>query len=352
MLKLTSRLRFYRTHSAKPFSNPLRRWVPFYFTGGVFGLGAGYGVFKYVQVSKEAQKYGENSGNYLCGPTMVDFLSLLPFNLLSNAAGVVASQEWLPTWVHQQLISWIVYRYAIDLNEAATNSFSTLGEFYVRSWKPEARPISSSSSLISPCDGEVLSVMENVEGGSLVQVKGCSYSMRSLFHCPLPDVPKENMKRVMIVLKLRMKDFHHVIAPCKFMCLGAVYTPGALLPISQTWYHYIPGLLTMNERVVVYGAASSAPVLLALVGSTLTGNIKLVFDSRIRTNSQLPQEYAVAIKYKFPLILQKGIPVGHFRWGSCVVLLTDIPQSASLRVRCGSHVKAGESLLDSLRLGE
>lgn len=345
MFRIASWLRFYRGNTNKPFSNPLRRWVPFYFIGGIFSVGVGYEVFQFVQLNYEVQKYGDNSGNYLCGPTMLDFLSLLPFNLLSSGAGTLASQEWIPSWVHQQLISWITRYYDINLDEATPNTFSTFQEFYGRSWKQDARPIAPADSLISPCDGEVLSVMEGVEGDRVVQVKGCSYSMRSLFRTLPLDSPQENMKRVMIVIKLRLNDFHHVISPCNFLCKSSVYIPGTLLPISQTWYHYIPGLLTMNERVVICGTSSHTPILLALVGSTLTGKIKIAFDNRIRTNFLDPQEYAVGTKYESPLTLLKGAPVGHFLWGSAVVLLMDIPESSTLRVRCGSRVKAGESLL-------
>lgn len=339
---------FYRSNSKKAFSNPLRRWVPFYVAGGVLGASVGYGALRYAQLHQEVRRHGDTAGNYLCGPTMLDFLSLLPFNAFSSAAGALSSQQWLPSWIHQQFISLIVHYYGVKIDEAASSSFLTFQEFYTRTWKPDARPVCEEALLVSPCDGEVLTVMDSIESDRLVQVKNCSYSFRSLFRSPPPASPKKKMKRVMIVFKLSMKDFHHVVAPCSFRCQGTVYVPGTLLPISQVFYHYIPGLLSMNERVVLHGTTSSAPLFLALVGSTLTGNIKLAFDSRLKTNFLSPQEYDISAKYKSPLALDKGVPIGNFLWGSAVVLLTDIPITSSLRVHCGSHVKAGEALLSQL----
>lgn len=348
MFRITLARNFYRANSKKSYSNPLRRWIPFYAAGGVLGASVGYGVLRYVQLHQEVRRHGDNAGNYLCGPTMLDFLSLLPFNALSSSAGVLSSQQWLPTWIHQQFISLIVRYYGVELDEAASNTFLTFQDFYSRSWKPDARPVCEQALLVSPCDGEVLTVLEGVDSERLVQVKNCSYSFRSLFRSSPPALPKNDMKRVMIVFKLSVKDFHHVVAPCSFQCDGTVYVPGTLFPITQIFYHYIPGLLTMNERVVVHGKTSNAPLFLALVGSTLTGNIKLTFDSRLKTNFMSPQEYDISAKYKSPLALQKGVLIGNFLWGSAVVLLTDVPKSSNLRVDCGSHVKAGEALLSPL----
>lgn len=341
-LSITRVSRFYKSNQSKPLIHPLRRWVPFYVVGGVVGGLTGYGVIHYFLTKREAARYGDQEGRYMCSTTTVDFLTLLPFNLVSHVLGILCGDAVLPPSVHQYLIRWITWYYGMAIPPGAT--YNTLQEFYARPWGLTERIVSPTASFVSPCDGEVLSVMENVKGDELLQVKGCSYSVRSLFRLPLPDPPQPHFRRTLIVVKLRVQDYHHVIAPIQFQCEGSVYVPGALFPISQAWYHSIPGVLTLNERVIVHGNSAGSPVYLALVGSTLTGNIKLAFDGRVRTNFLDPPDYSIFTKYKSKPLIAKGDAVGAFHWGSTVVVMADIPESTSLSIRPGSILKAGEAL--------
>lgn len=347
MFTKSHRLLFYRDRKDRPLVNPIRRWIPLYFVCSCLGLGTVYGGIEYYLAGREARRYGDDKGNHLCGHAAIDILHMLPLNMLSRCAGYWAGSDVLPQYVHEQLIKALVWLYKIPLEEeSATSSFSTLQAFYVRRWKPEARPIHPTAPLVSPCDGEVLSVRE-VNGDSVVQVKGLSYPLYSLFHLR-PPPPSQGRRRVLVVIRLGMGDFHRVIAPCAFSCEESIYIPGAVLPVNPAWYHMIPGLLSFNERVVVHGRRAddtTSPLHLALVGSTLTGHIRLAFDGLVRTNFPDPPEYAVSTKYKQTLEVRKGGPVGAFYWGSTVALLTDIPQSATLLVKAGGRIKAGAPLM-------
>lgn len=337
---------FYKKHANKPLSHPLRRWVPFYFIGGAFGGAGAYAVYKYTLLRHEGKKFGDQAGNHLCSSGIIDLLSVLPFNLVSHCFGVLTSDNLLPPAVHHAFISWIVWWHGLSYERGSITKFQSLQSFYARSWEAGERPVSPKAVLVAPCDGTVLSFSENVTGEELVQVKGCTYPMRSLFRLKHPEPPLPRTKRVLVVIRLGMKDYHQVIAPRCFHCRGSVYVPGFLFPISPAWYHYIPGVLTLNERVVLHGSASGSPIFIALVGSTLKGKILLDIDRRVKTNSLDPPDYSIFTTYDPHTLLQKGSPIGRFQWGSTVVLMTDVPVHSNVRVSVGSSVKAGEPLID------
>lgn len=348
MLQHSRRFFFYKKNSSKPFVHPSRRWVPFYAAGGVLAGVLGYSIVRYALARLEANRPDiPMSGAHLCSTSVVDFMTLLPSNLISHAAGVLATANVLDERYHRYLISLLTWYYGISLEDCdpSNSHWHTLQEFYTRSWKPGSRPIDSKAYLVSPCDGEVIAVVDHVHSDTVVQVKGFSYSVHSLFRLRPPSPSPPERRRALIVFKMSMRDFHHVVAPTRFQCEGSIYVPGSLLPISQAWYRLVPGLVTLNERVVVHGTVegSSAPLYLALIGSTLTGKITLAIDKRVRTNFLNPPEYSIFTKYQ-PFPLERGAKVGTFEWGSAVAMLVDIPLSSELDVKNGSAVKAGQPL--------
>ncbi|EPY35648.1 phosphatidylserine decarboxylase [Strigomonas culicis] len=84
---------------------------------------------------------------------------------------------------------------------------------------------------------------------------------------------------------------------------------------------------------------------MALVGSTLSGNLKLCFDDRIRTNFLDPPDYAVHQTYSGDAFMRRGSRVGYFQWGSTVVVVADVPKEAQFVHHAAEVVKAGEPLL-------
>uniref|UniRef100_A0A0A9X0A8 Phosphatidylserine decarboxylase proenzyme n=1 Tax=Lygus hesperus TaxID=30085 RepID=A0A0A9X0A8_LYGHE len=44
------------------------------------------------------------------------------------------------------------------------------------------------------------------------------------------------------------------MAPCSFRCSESVYVPGSLFPVTAASLHYLPGVLTINERVILHGS--------------------------------------------------------------------------------------------------
>ncbi|KAG8348275.1 putative Phosphatidylserine decarboxylase [Trypanosoma vivax] len=347
MLHKCQYLSFYRNNTHRPFTNPVRRWLYHYLFGGLF-LGAGLGISTQYQLAAWEARYHPQRGERLCTAGMLELLTLLPFNYISNLFGHMCESTLFPVSFHHRLIDVLVWWYGVDLAEAKKETFSSLQDFFVREWKDGARMLSP-FPIVAPSDGVVLSVQENVTDEQLVQVKGLSYSIRGLFHGSMPPV-SEGQKRIAIVLHLRIQDFHHVITPCNFRCLEAIYIPGALMPHTSAGYHWIPAVLALNERVVLRGTlcedwSGKGSIGIALVGGTLTGRIALHIDERIQTNFLTPPAYAIHRHYTSEPLLKKGDPLSTFYWGSSVVIVLDVPQNASISAKPGDVTKAGEALV-------
>ncbi|KPI90747.1 putative Phosphatidylserine decarboxylase [Leptomonas seymouri] len=349
LLRPTPPLRFYKSGKMSRLSNPMRRWLYHYALLGVVGGIGGYLGFCYTRAGWEAVRHPED-GNCLCSSDMVDFLCYLPFNALSSSVGRLAENLSLPTWMHHAAVNFIVSWYRVDMSESVQqpHDFETFQQFYIRDWTTDARPVNAHAAVVAPCDGVLLSVQPDVRDTMLVQVKGLSYGIRALLQETPPPLDAEKHRRVAAVIHMRNQDFHHVIAPIPFRCEKSIYIPGALLPTTAAGFHWIPSVMSINERLVLCGTSSDKiklPVYMALVGSTLTGRIRLYFDQRVRTNYIDPPEYALHNAYASRPLLEKGERVATFNWGSSVVLLMDLPKDCTMLKCVGEKVKAGEALI-------
>nr|CCC92974.1 unnamed protein product [Trypanosoma congolense IL3000] len=293
MALVTRPLRFYKNDNTKPLANPMRRWFYHYLLGGLV-VGAGACAAGGYQLAAWEAAWHPCRGDRMCSAGVLEILMILPFNYVSHAFGRACESTYIPEYFHGALIKAIAWWYGVSLLEERTEEFRTLQDFFVRKWKDGERKVSS-TPVVSPSDGVVLSVQEDITDDILLQVKGTTYSVRRLFHAPLEPVV-ESKKRVAVALHLRTQDYHHVIAPSFFTCKETVYIPGALLPHTPAGYHWIPSVLPLNERVVLLGrwgndGSDKRPrgvMAIALVGRTLTGRIALHFDQRIVTNFLKP----------------------------------------------------------------
>jgi phosphatidylserine decarboxylase len=194
--------------------------------------------------------------------------------------------------------------------------------------------------------------------------------------------PSEATKLYYIVLYLAPGDYHRFHSPVSWVCSSRRHFAGELYSVSPYLQRTLPGLFTLNERVVLlgrwkYGFFSYTPV-----GATNVGSIKINFDRELRTNSlvmdtaadreaQKAKErgeqyagfseasYANASKVLGGHALRRGEEMGGFALGSSIVLVFEAPagnQSASeekdgkvkhgwrWNVERGQRVKVGEAL--------
>ena len=96
----------------------------------------------------------------------------------------------------------------------------------------------------------------------------------------------------------------------------ARYIPGYLWPVNAWAVKNIDRLFCVNERIVCWLGEEA---ILVAVGATMVGKVKLAFDPELTTNVKGSKGIA---KHYETRVFQKGEELGHFEFGSTIVLLT------------------------------
>ncbi|KAG5929035.1 hypothetical protein E4U42_007346 [Claviceps africana] len=150
------------------------------------------------------------------------------------------------------------------------------------------------------------------------------------------------------VIYLAPGDYHRFHSPTDWVVERRRHFSGELFSVSPYLQRTLPGLFTLNERVVLlgrwrYGFFSYVPV-----GATNVGSIKINFDRELRTNSLLTDTaadqaaeeaarrgephlgYAEATYEKASPVLhghalRRGEEMGGFQLGSTIVLVFEAP---------------------------
>lgn len=150
------------------------------------------------------------------------------------------------------------------------------------------------------------------------------------------------------VIYLAPGDYHRFHSPTNWVVERRRHFAGELFSVSPYLQRTLPGLFTLNERVVLlgrwrYGFFSYVPV-----GATNVGSIKINFDRELRTNSLLTDTAAdhaaeeasqrgepylgfseATYENASPVLhghaLRRGEEMGGFQLGSTVVLVFEAP---------------------------
>ncbi|KAF1819897.1 phosphatidylserine decarboxylase proenzyme [Dissoconium aciculare CBS 342.82] len=151
------------------------------------------------------------------------------------------------------------------------------------------------------------------------------------------------------VVYLAPGDYHRFHSPVSWVVESRRHFAGELYSVSPYLVKTLPGLFTLNERVVLlgrwkYGFFSYTPV-----GATNVGSIVVNFDRELRTNSLLTDTladraaeqaaargepysgyaeatYSAASKVLGGHALKKGEEMGGFQLGSTIVLVFEAPK--------------------------
>lgn len=168
-----------------------------------------------------------------------------------------------------------------------------------------------------------------------------------------------------VVIYLAPGDYHRFHSPTNWVVERRRHFAGELYSVSPYLQRTLPGLFTLNERVVLlgrwrYGFFSYVPV-----GATNVGSIKVNFDRELRTNSlttdtaadRAAEEAAArgepytgfseaTYETASPVLqghaLRKGEEMGGFQLGSTIVLVFEAPsgkEDEQGKVRGGWHWK-------------
>ncbi|EXJ90136.1 phosphatidylserine decarboxylase [Capronia epimyces CBS 606.96] len=160
--------------------------------------------------------------------------------------------------------------------------------------------------------------------------------------------PTTDKKLYYCVVYLAPGDYHRFHSPVSWVCTTRRHFAGELFSVSPYVQRMLPGLFTLNERVVLlgrwkYGFFSYTPV-----GATNVGSIVINFDKELRTNSlttdtEADRQAAAAAERGEPYAgfseatyqnaskilgghaLRGGEEMGGFKLGSSIVLVFEAP---------------------------
>ena len=151
-----------------------------------------------------------------------------------------------------------------------------------------------------------------------------------------------------MVIYLAPGDYHRFHSPTSWVAEKRRHFAGELYSVSPYLQRTLPGLFTLNERVVLLGRWRWGFFSFTPVGATNVGSIKINFDSELRTNSLTTDTaadreaeeaakrgepycgfseatYAESSKILGGHALRKGEEMGGFQLGSSVVLVFEAP---------------------------
>ncbi|KAI9766911.1 MAG: phosphatidylserine decarboxylase 1 [Geoglossum simile] len=186
------------------------------------------------------------------------------------------------------------------------------------------------------------------------------------------------------VIYLAPGDYHRFHSPTSWVAEKRRHFAGELYSVSPYLQRTLPGLFTLNERVVLLGRWRWGFFSLTPVGATNVGSIKIKFDRELRTNSLTTDTaadhaaeeaarrgepysgfaeatYEEASRLLRGHALRKGEEMGGFQLGSTIVLVFEAPRGVSKTfdegwwggerkggwkwtVEKGQRVKMGEAL--------
>ncbi|RMZ88509.1 hypothetical protein DV736_g4261, partial [Chaetothyriales sp. CBS 134916] len=170
-----------------------------------------------------------------------------------------------------------------------------------------------------------------------------------------------------IVVYLAPGDYHRFHSPASWVATSRRHFAGELYSVSPYVQRMLPGLFTINERVVLLGRWKYGFFSFIPVGATNVGSIKINFDRELRTNSlttdteadrqaELARQrgepysgfseasYAAASPLLHGHALPRGQEIGGFQLGSSIVLVFEAPATWAWAVKPGQSVRVGQRL--------
>lgn len=263
------------------------------------------------------------------------FIQQLPKKWLSHYVGKVS--HWrVPMPLNQNLIKAFAHYYKIDLSEAEKDieEYGSLGEFFSRKLKAEARPIQG--DVIHPCDSVLVS-SGKIHEETLIQAKGKTFKLKDF----VPENPwLDDFKAgSFFTYYLAPHNYHRVHAPFNAEVSWSTVVPGELWPVNSWSVKKIDQLYAVNERVAVGLEGAKGKAILVMVGATNVGSMSFSFDPNIRTN-YLQKKEVVHRRYTDQRVMRVGDELGTFHLGSTVVMLYD--SNFAFNHRPVQEVKMGE----------
>lgn len=240
----------------------------------------------------------------------------------------------------------------IDLTEAELDisEYVSIQDLFTRKLRHGIRPQSTKTLgfINSPCDGTVRSV-QKLEGDSLLQAKGFTYSVAEL----LTDrASAETFVNAWVVnIYLGAADYHRIHAPFEGTAHLVLPVEGERFSVREQSAETIPKLYARNKRTIWSASGREAcdgmQLAMVLVGAMEIGNIRIDEPwNRLIPGGGGAQDGGAASDYGASEDCEPGDPVGGFEFGSTVILLIAEAGGEGWRptVTSGETVRVGQRI--------
>jgi phosphatidylserine decarboxylase len=268
-----------------------------------------------------------------------DLLRLLPKASFSSGVGWVARRK-VPRPLRRAVYGGFARYAGADLSQLdrPIDDFERFDDFFTRPLADGARPVDARPGVVvSPVDGRV-SEHGLASSGRMIQAKGLDYSIEGL----LGDAKEARpfVGGAYATLYLAPRDYHRIHSPVEGRVLGYRHIPGSFYPVNPISVRTVPGLFSINERIVTYLDSPLGRVAVVKVAATGVGNISLTYDPKVRSHSS---ESGSQRTYRSPIEIERAQELGVFHLGSTVIILFE-PGRVSLGLRTGQVVRVGEAI--------
>ena len=273
------------------------------------------------------------------GRLLIPLLAILPKHLLSRMAGWLANRT-VPRPLRPSVCRAYcrVFGAVADEAELPLTEYTSVNAFFTRALKPGLRPVAE-HAIVSPADSAVGAAGPIVDG-SLIQAKGRNYSLVALLG---DEAAAHRMDGgTFATLYLAPGDYHRFHVPVDGTITAATYIPGELWPVNALAVTHVADLFAVNERIVItIQRHGGGVVIVVLVGATMVGMTRIVFDD-LHTNAR--RRDVQRRSYDPPLSVRAGDPLGHFEFGSTVIVVCSRDGGALDPLVVGQKVRMGQRI--------
>ncbi len=261
----------------------------------------------------------------------------IPHHLLSR--GIAKLADCKIKFIKNALISLFISAYKIDLESAVcanSKEYKSFNEFFTRALKPGARPIASGeNSIACPADG-IISQAGTIQNGEIFQAKGKTYTLKRLLANQSSYI-KEFEAGNFLTIYLAPKNYHRVHMPLDGKLLQTLYVPGRLFSVNRLSVDTTSNLFCNNERLICLFQTKIGQIAIIMVGAMLVAGIETVWEPQGRIKGLKDYTHE-------EIFLKKGDEMGHFKFGSTVILLFPTNSVRLNDLQSGKEINMGDPL--------
>lgn len=258
-----------------------------------------------------------------CAP-MNDYIRNLPQYLLpqrSISRCAYRLTRIRTPWFKNLFMRWFIQHFKVNMEEAIETDYrhyEHFNAFFTRALKADSRPLATEADAICcPIDGNI-SQIGRIEGETIVQAKGHSYTLTELLG-GTAELAMSFQNGYFATLYLSPRDYHRIHMPLAGRLRTMLHVPGRLFSVSPLTTRIVAGLFARNERIINLFDSPAGSMAVIMVGAINVASMETVWAGVIT-----PPLAKTIQRWDYSeqnITLEKGVEMGRFNMGSTVILL-------------------------------